>query len=52
MRRRTLLLAFGLVAAIPFAVAGFVLAADGHIARIAGALGALYAFLFPVVAVA
>jgi diguanylate cyclase (GGDEF)-like protein len=51
MRRRTLLLAFGLVAAIPFAVAGFVLAADGHAATVAGALGALYAFLFPVVAV-
>ena len=52
MRRRTLLLAFGLVAAIPFAVAGFVLAEHGHAATVAGALGGLYAFLFPVVAIA
>jgi diguanylate cyclase (GGDEF)-like protein len=52
VRRRNLLLAFGLCAALPFAVTGLVLALDSGTLSTIAALATLYVCLFPIVAVA
>jgi diguanylate cyclase (GGDEF)-like protein len=52
VRRRNLLLAFGLCAALPFAVTGLVLALDSGTFTTIAALATLYVCLFPIVALA
>jgi hypothetical protein len=52
VRRRKLVLAFGLAAAIPFAATGVVLAMGASTLVLAAALATLYLSLFPIVAAA
>ena len=52
MRRRKLLLAFGICSAVPFAVAGLVAATDPGTRGIAVAFATLWVSLLPIVAVA
>jgi diguanylate cyclase len=52
VRRRNLVLVFGLAAAVPFAVTGIVLALDASTVMLAASLATLYVSLFPIVAAA